>query len=146
MTGTILRAGDAIRVTTQLVAAPGGEVLRSHTAQATLRDVFQLQDDLVPRIVSSLPLPLTRGEQQLLKHDVPASPAAYEFYLRGNDVRQQATLVSLDAARRARDLYLRSVEEDPQYAPAWANLGRCYLVLGTSGGGRPAAARAMPRA
>ena len=134
MTGTLLRAGDAIRVTTQLVGAPGGEVLWSHAAHATLRDVFQLQDDLVQRIVSSLSLPLTAREQQLLKHDVPANPTAYEFYLRANQVQQQATLVSLDAAGVARDLYLQSVEADPQYAPAWVNLGRCYRVLGKAGG------------
>jgi TolB-like protein len=73
MTGTLLRAGDAIRVTTQLVGAPGGEVLWSHSAHATLRDVFQLHDDLVQRIVSSLSLPLTAREQQLLRHDVPAN-------------------------------------------------------------------------
>ena len=132
MTGTLLRAGDAIRVTTQLVGAPGGEVLWSHAAHATLRDVFQLQDDLVQRIVSSLSLPLTAREQQLLKHDVPANPTAYEFYLRANQVQQQATLASLDAASLARDLYLQSVDADPLYAPAWANLGRCYRVLGKS--------------
>jgi TolB-like protein len=134
MTGTLLRAGDAIRVTTQLVGAPGGEVLWSHAAHATLRDVFQLQDDLVQRIVSSLSLPLTTREQQLLKHDVPANPTAYEFYLRANQLQQQATLVSLDAAGLASDLYLQSVEADPQYAPAWVNLGRCYRVLGKAGG------------
>ena len=89
MTGTLLRAGDAIRVTTQLVGAPGGDVLWSHTANAMLRDVFQLQDDLVQRIVSSLSLPLTAREQQLLRHDVPASPTAYEFYLRGNQFRRR---------------------------------------------------------
>jgi len=132
MTGTLLRAGDAIRVTTQLVGAPGGDVLWSHAAHATLRDVFQLQDDLVQRIVSSLSLPLTAREQQLLKHDVPANPTAYEFYLRANQVQQQATLASLDAASLARDLYLQSVDADPLYAPAWANLGRCYRVLGKS--------------
>jgi TolB-like protein len=134
MTGTLLRAGDAIRVTTQLVGAPGGDVLWSHAAHATLRDVFQLQDDLVQRIVSSLSLPLTTREQQLLKHDVPANPTAYEFYLRANQLQRQATLVSLEAAGLARDLYLQSVEADPQYAPAWANLGRCYRVVGKAGG------------
>src|SRR4030095_9146315 len=134
MTGTLLRAGDAIRVTTQLVGVAGGEVLWSHAAHATLRDVFQLQDDLVQRIVSSLSLPLTTREQQLLRHDVPANPTAYEFYLRAHQLHQQATLVSLEAAGLARDLYLQSVEADPQYAPAWANLGRCYRVLGKAGG------------
>jgi serine/threonine protein kinase/tetratricopeptide (TPR) repeat protein len=134
MTGTLLRAGDAIRVTTQLVGAPGGEVLWSHSAQATLRDVFQLQDDLVQRIVGSLSLPLTAGEHQLLKHDVPASPTAYEFYLRANEVLRQVSLASLEPAAIARDLYLRSVEGDSQYAPAWAGLGRCYRVLAKGGG------------
>ena len=132
MTGTLLRAGDAIRVTTQLVGVPGGEVLWSHAANATLRDVFQLQDDLVQRIVSSLSLPLTMREQQMLKHDVPASPTAYEFYLRGNRSAAGA-LVFLEAAGLARDLYLRSVEEIPVRA-GWENLARCYRVLGKSGG------------
>jgi TolB-like protein len=134
MTGTLLRAGDAIRVTTQLVGAPGGEVLWSHAAHATLRDVFQLQDDLVQRIVSSLSLPLTMRERQMLKHDVPASPTAYELYLRANELLQQAALYSLEPAAAARDLYVQSVEDDSQYAPAWANLGRCYRVLGKGGG------------
>jgi eukaryotic-like serine/threonine-protein kinase len=134
MTGTLLRAGAAVRVNTQLVGAPGGSVLWSHTAQATLRDVFQLQDDLVQRIVASLSLPLTAREHRLLKHDVPASSTAYEFYLRANQMLQQANLVLLEPAKVARDLYLRSVEDDSQYAPAWANLGRCYRVLGKAGG------------
>jgi tetratricopeptide (TPR) repeat protein len=65
---------------------------------------------------------------------VPANPTAYEFYLRANQVQQQATLASLDAASLARDLYLQSIDADPHYAPAWANLGRCYRVLGKSRG------------
>jgi tetratricopeptide (TPR) repeat protein len=128
-----MRAGEVIRVNTQLVEAPGGSVLWSHTAQATLRDVFQLQDDLVQRIVASLSLPLTAREHQLLKHDMPASSTAYEFYLRGNQMLQQANVGLLEPAKLARDLYLHSVEDDSQYAPAWANLGRCYRVLGKAG-------------
>ena len=42
---------------------------------------------------------------------------------------QRPTLASLEAARLARDFYLRSVEDDAQYAPAWSSLGRCYRVL-----------------
>ena len=102
MTGTLLRAGEAIRVTTQLVGAPGGEVLWSHAAHATLRDVFQLQDDLVRRIVSTLSLPLTAGEQQLLKRDVPASPTVYEFHLRANQMLQQPCWLRSSPLRRAR--------------------------------------------
>ncbi len=128
LTGTILRAGDEIRVSAQLVEAPGGAVVWSQASQVTLRDVFQIQDEIVHRIVESLSLPLTAREQRRLSSDVPASSKAYEFYLRANQLSQ-----SSDDWTLARDLYLRSVEEDPRYAPAWARLGRCHRLIGKYG-------------
>src|SRR4029453_13409448 len=56
--------------------------------------------------------------------DVPSNPAAYEYFLRGNQLSHDANQWSV-----ARDLYLQSVEEDPQYAPAWARLGRIHHVM-----------------
>ena len=98
MTGTLLRAGDAIRVTTQLVGAPGGEVLWSHTANAALRDVFQLQDDLVQRIVGSLSLPLDLPRAAAAQARRAGQPDRLRVLSAGNQIRQQATLVSLEAA------------------------------------------------
>ena len=125
LAGTLLRAGDQLRVNAQLVEAPGGAVLWSLTSQVPLGDVFQLQDALAQRIVGSLALPLSARDQRLLQHDVPATAKAYEFYLRANklgyDPKQWAV---------TRDLYLQCLEEDPSYAPAWARLGRIYRVLG----------------
>ncbi len=129
LTGTLMRAGDKLRLSTQLVEAPGGAMVWSHTAQATMGDLFQLQDELVQRIVESLSLPLTARERQLLQRDVPASPKAYEYFLRAN--RMFSVLTNELAV--ARDLYLRCVEEDPRFAPAWARLGRCYRVLAKYG-------------
>jgi DNA-binding winged helix-turn-helix (wHTH) protein/tetratricopeptide (TPR) repeat protein len=125
LTGTLLRASDAVRVTTQLTDAASGTLLSSSSTQAPLGDVFRLQDELTQRIVASLSLPLTHREQQLLKRDVPASAAAYEFFLRGNQLGYDAKQWAV-----ARELYLRSVEEDPRYAPAWARLGRIHHVMG----------------
>ena len=133
LTGTFMHANQQIRVNTQLIEAPAGTLLWSHTAQVTLRDVFQVQDDIVQRIVSSLAIPLTTRERRLLRHDVPASPTAYEFYLRASQISQQPGLWSVDQFKVARDLYLRSIEDDPRYAPAWARLGRCYRVIGKAG-------------
>src|SRR4029453_5400584 len=56
--------------------------------------------------------------------DVPSNPAAYEYFLRGNQLSHDASQWSV-----ARDLYLQSVEEDSQYAPAWARLGRAHHVM-----------------
>jgi TolB-like protein len=125
LTGTLLTSGSQLRVSTQLTETPSGALLWSKTSQVELRDIFQLQDDLVNRIVESLSLPLTAREHRRLKHDVPASPAAYEYYLRGNQLYYDWPKMTV-----ARDLYLRSIEEDPQYAPSWARLGRCFRLIG----------------
>ena len=56
--GTLLRSGEQLRVTVQLVEAPGGTLLASHTVQSSMGDLFGLQDDLARRIVEALSLPL----------------------------------------------------------------------------------------
>ena len=119
LTGTLMRAGDQIRVNAQLLEAPGGTVLWSESRQSPLGDLFAVQDDFTQYIVRSLSIPLTQREERMLKHDVPATPRSYEFYLRGNEcARDRATwLVALD-------LYKQCVDEDPNFAPAWARLGR----------------------
>jgi serine/threonine protein kinase len=130
LTGTILSDGEHLRVTTQLVQAPDGKLLWSNTSQATLRNIFQLQDDLVERIVQSLTLPLTAREHRALKHDVPASAIAYECYLRGNQLVIAGDLQSMTLAK---DLYRRCVDDDMSYSPAWACLGRIYRFLAKYG-------------
>jgi serine/threonine-protein kinase len=124
LTGTLLRVGEQLRVSTQLVEAPAGTLVWSQTSQLRLGDLFKLQDDLASRIVASLALPLTTREQRMLKHDVPASAKAYEFYLRANQLATNYPKASL-----ARDLYLECLQEDPRYAPAWARLGRVHRIL-----------------
>jgi DNA-binding winged helix-turn-helix (wHTH) protein/tetratricopeptide (TPR) repeat protein len=123
--GTLLRAGDEVRVTTQLTNASDGTLLWSNCTQTPLGDVFRVQDDLTQRIVASLSLPLTARERQMLTRDVPANPAVYEYFLRGNQLSYDSKQWSV-----ARDLYLRCVEEDPRFAPAWARLGRIHHVMG----------------
>src|SRR5262249_15790497 len=125
VTGTLLRAGSEVRVATQLTDASSGTLLWSHVAQTPVGDLFRVQDELSRRIVASLSLPLTNHEQQMLQRDVPASAKAYEYFLRGNQLSYDSKQWSI-----ARDLYLQCVEEDPDYAPAWARLGRIHHVMG----------------
>lgn len=63
VTGTLLHAGDGIRVSSQLTDASAGTLLWSHTAQVPVGDLFQVQDGLVQRIVDSLSLPLTANAE-----------------------------------------------------------------------------------
>jgi eukaryotic-like serine/threonine-protein kinase len=125
LVGNLLRAGERLRVSCQLLEAPAGTVVWSHTVLVTLGDIFELQEDLSRRIVESLSTPLAARDHTLLRRDMPASATAYEFYLRANQLSYESKQWSI-----ARDLYLRCVEEDPSYAPAWARLGRIYRLLG----------------
>lgn len=124
LAGTLLRVGDRLGVTTQLVSVPDGTIRWSQTSQVAMGDLFDLQDSLARRIVESLALPLTAREQRLLGRDVPASAKAYELYLRANHLFYHPTDWVI-----ARDLYLECVREDPSYAPAWARLGRCHRLM-----------------
>jgi len=122
--GTLLRSGDQLRAATQLVEAPGGTLLTSHTVQASLGDLFKLQDDIARRVADALSLPLTGGP--LSPTSTPEPDArAYELYLRANDLAR-----TYDGAVSARDLYKASLELDSRFAPAWARLGRCHRVIG----------------
>jgi serine/threonine protein kinase/tetratricopeptide (TPR) repeat protein len=122
--GTLLRSGDQLRVAAQLVETPGGTLLTSHTVQSSMGDLFHLQDDIARRVVDALALPLA-GRTPSHRPDEPKDTRAYELYLRANEMAR-----TYDGLARARDLYERCLELDPQFAPAWARLGRCHRVIG----------------
>ena len=126
--GTLLSSGGQVRVSAQLVQVPSGTLLRPITSQATSGEIFQLQDELAQSIVDSLSLSLSARDQHRLNRDVPASPEAYEWYLRANEMQRDSK-----QWLAACNLYQRCVDRDPQFAPGWARLGRCYRLLGKFG-------------
>jgi len=125
VSGTLLRAGDQLRVSVQLIEAPGGRLIWADTPQAHIADIFQLQDDLSRRIVESLERPLSGREGRPLGRDAPSNALAYEFYLRANALSRAPATADL-----AHDMYQDAVDADPKFAPAWAGLGRVCRVIG----------------
>src|ERR1039457_3519294 len=126
LAGTILCESGQVRVSAELIHAPSGTLVGSYVCKTRLDNLIEVQDSLVRGIVELLVLRLTERERRVLAHNVPASARAYEFYLRANHVQRQWTLENLSMAR---DLYRECLDEDPDYAPAWARLGRCYRTL-----------------
>ena len=122
--GTLLRSGDQLRATAQLVEAPGGTLLSSHSVTSSLGDLFHLQDDLARRVVDALALPLS-GVPLSSTPDSPHDARAYELYLRANELARSYAQMT-----QARELYERCLELDPKFAPAWARLGRCIRLIG----------------
>src|SRR5262249_42063103 len=108
--GTLLRAGDQVRATAQLVEAPGGTLLTAHTVQSSLGDLFRLQDDIARRVVEALSLPLAGTSGVSPAHDAPHHARAYELYLRGNELAR-----TYEGLQKARDLYERGLDLDPTF-------------------------------
>jgi serine/threonine protein kinase len=119
LTGALLPLGEKLRITAQLVEAPSGTLLWSHSSQSTIRELLELHDDLVRRVVESILPSLSAREHQALQQDRPASATVYELYLRANELaRRHPNLAA------AIEHYERCVAMDSSYAPAWARLGR----------------------
>ena len=74
--GSILRAGDELRVSAQLVEAPEGTVLASHTVQMPMGDLFALQDDVARRVREELALPASPAAPTPITSDRPQNPRA----------------------------------------------------------------------
>jgi TolB-like protein len=122
--GTLLRSGEQVRAVAQLIEAPGGTLLTSFTIQSSLGDLFRLQDDIARRMVEALS-PSLAGAAPPTREATTPNARAYELYLRANELAR-----TYDGLLRARDLYRQCLELDPGFAPAWAHLGRCHLVIG----------------
>ncbi len=127
LAGNLMRAGSRVRLSAELLQVPAGTVVWSLQEDVELGDLFQLQDDLASKVVEGVAIPLSPAEEEQLHVDVPASPEAYERYLRA--LHAIPDTQRMGDALRIRDLLRSSVEEDPGYAPAWAQYGRvCRLI------------------
>jgi serine/threonine protein kinase/tetratricopeptide (TPR) repeat protein len=119
LTGALLPVGEQIRITAQLVQVPDGAVLWSHSSEANVKELLQLHDTLVDRVVQQVLPQLSPHDQEVLHHDRPGSPTVYQLYLRANECSREWE--NLPAAIQ---LYEDCVRLDPRYALAWARLGR----------------------
>jgi serine/threonine protein kinase/tetratricopeptide (TPR) repeat protein len=129
VSNTLLRSGGHLRITSQLLDASSSTVVGSTTVKGSMDDIFALEDALTTAVVTLLTPHLTshpsRHEPPAVRREVPASPRAFELFLRGMEqARELSQIVS------ARDLFQQAREDDPRFAPAWAALGRCHRVYG----------------
>ena len=124
--GSVRKAGDRLRITTQLVSTEDGYQVWSKRFDRELADVFAIQDEIAATIVSELQIGL--GSQ------VPAKPAsldvlAHDAYLRGMYALNKWTDESM---RRAIADFRQAIERDPDFAPAYVALaeGNIWLYSG----------------
>jgi TolB-like protein/DNA-binding winged helix-turn-helix (wHTH) protein/Flp pilus assembly protein TadD len=125
--GTVLRAGDQVRITAQLIDASTDKHIWSQSYQGELRDTLALQDRVARSIAEQIKINVTPQEQAALKSVRVVNPEAYESYLKGRYFWNKRTP---DGLRVALAYFNQAVEEDPNYAQAYSGLADTYALLG----------------
>jgi TolB-like protein/DNA-binding winged helix-turn-helix (wHTH) protein/Tfp pilus assembly protein PilF len=125
--GTILRSGDQVRITAQLIEASTDKHLWSHSYEGELRDSLALQNRVASAIADQIRINLTPQEQAALKNLKVVNPEAYESYLKGRYFWNKRTAESLKVALA---YFKQAIEEDPKYAQAYSGLADTYALLG----------------
>jgi TolB-like protein len=121
--GSVRRSGDRLRVTAQLIDASNGYHLWSERYDRQMRDVFDLQDEIVIAVVAALKITLLGGEKAAVLEHHTGNTEAYDLYLKG---RYFWSKQSPDDFRKSREYFQRAVETDPAYAPGYSGLGFFY--------------------
>ena len=125
--GTVLRAGDKVRITAQLILAPADKHLWAKSYEGELRDALALQNEVARSIASEIRVELTPREDAALRSGRPMNPLALEPFLKGRYFWNRRTA---DGLRQAIDYFQQAIEKDPNYAAAYAGLADAYALAG----------------
>ena len=122
VTGTYIREGDELRITTQLVDALTNETLKKETLELKYENLMTVQERITQQVIRGLHLTPSSIESERLKRDATQNLLAYEYYLRG--VEMYAT----NRLPQAIELLEKSLVQDANYALAWSRLGAAYTA------------------
>ena len=108
--GSVLREGDRVRVTAQLIEASTDQYLWADNFEQELRDIMTLYSDVARAIAQEIEIAVTPEEERRLASVRPVNPEAHDAYLKGSYHWKKLTREDLDTAQRYFELAL---EKDP---------------------------------
>ena len=123
--GSIQKSSDHFRITGQLIDATTGHHLWAEQYDRVLDDLFAVQDEITLKIVSSLQVKLTDGEQARLRHKSTDNLQSWAYAVKGYSLYERFTK---EDNARATELFEKAIELDPKYAWAWTMLGAAYFI------------------
>jgi TolB-like protein/DNA-binding winged helix-turn-helix (wHTH) protein/tetratricopeptide (TPR) repeat protein len=125
--GTVLRSGDLVRITAQLIDGTSDTHLWSDSYEGELRNTLTLQSTVARAIAGQIRVSLNPEEQAALHRATVVNPAAYESYLKGRYFWNKRTANGLSTALA---YFNQAIEQDASYAPAYSGLADTYALLG----------------
>jgi TolB-like protein/Flp pilus assembly protein TadD len=132
-------AGDSgsVTVSTELVEVRprGAPTTRwQEPLQAPLADVFRVQADIARGVAEALGVALGAGARLQLAQPPTENLAAYQAFLRGEQIAQRLETIDPGTIRRAVPYYEQAVALDSGFVEAWAQLSRAHSTLYFNGG------------
>src|SRR5260370_11353693 len=128
--GTVLRSGNRVRITAQLVRAATEKHLWAESYEGDLNDVLTLQRNVARGIAREIRIKLTPQEQMILAAAHPVNPKAQVAYLQAFFFLHKQTPSAL---HKSAEFFDEAIKLDPAYAQAYADLSNTHSVLGIIG-------------
>ena len=125
--GSVLRLGDRVRVSVQLIDAVPERHLWAESYDRQVHDILALHGEIARTVAKEIRVTLTPQEHTRLTVGRSVNPAANEAYFRSRSLLDRRTKADIDEALVAAQ---RAIELDPLFAPAYASLSEAYLALG----------------
>ena len=126
--GSVIRSGQRVRVTAQLVQAPSDRHLWAETYDRDLGDILKLQGDVADAIAQQVHAELTRTQHAQLRTAHAVNPAAYDAYLKGRLIFTNE-FTKPDSLKEAQHYFEESIQKDPEFALAYTGLADTYAYL-----------------
>ena len=123
--GSVLRAGDRVRITGQLIRIRDQAYVWSHSYERHLRDVLALQTDVARAIAEEIEVTFKRDARRGPQTGANVDPAVYEAYLKGRYFLDRSTKTP-----QAIDYFEKAIAADSSYAPAYAGLADAHGQMG----------------
>jgi TolB-like protein/DNA-binding winged helix-turn-helix (wHTH) protein/Flp pilus assembly protein TadD len=138
--GSILRSGNRVRITAQLIQAHQDKQLWAEIYNRDIRDVLALQNEVAGAIAKQVKAQITPAEAARLATARQVDPEVYQLYLQGLYYVDKGTE---ESARDSRGYFQKAIERDPGYARAWVGLAHAYNLMGDYSRGKEAARKAL---
>ncbi len=139
--GSLRRAGNRLRINTQLVDAATGFPVWSERYDREMSDIFEVQDEIAHKIAEALRIKVTPQEQAELAAKPTENLQAYDLYLRGRSYARRRTTRDMEFALQ---MFENAVTLDPNFALAWAAIANgCAHAQYWSGQGQGLMERAQ---
>jgi adenylate cyclase len=120
--GTLQRDGSRLRINVKLIEATTGLSMWAERYDRQYADLFNVQDDVIGRIISALAVELSQGEQTQLARLPTDSLEAYDYYMRAE--HEGFIYGDVDTYRRTLSYYQKAIDLDAGFANAYAGIAR----------------------